>query len=145
MYLDEQQLFSEKQHGFRTGHSTTTALLSITDEILRGMDRAEITLLTMIDLSRCFDVVDHDTLITKLELMQISSGWFKSYLSGHVQRVKIGNNVSDLMPIKIGTFQGTVLGPLLYNIASSDLPCHIPGGNQRDSKLTWFLSPMIAK
>ena len=91
------------------------------------MDRAEISLLTMIDLSRCFDVVDHNTLIAKLELLQISSGWFKSYLRGHVQRVKVANNISGSLPITIGTFQGTVLGPLLYSIVSSDLASYIPG------------------
>ena len=71
-------------------------------------------------------MVDHDTLLTKLELMQISSGWFKSYLSGHLQCVKVENSLSKSLPITIGTFQGTVLGPLLYNIASMDLACHIP-------------------
>ena len=95
----------------------------MTDEILRGMDKSQITLLALIDLSRCFDVIDHQTLLDKLQLMQISTGWFKSYLHTHVQ-VKIGENFSEPLPITIGTFQG--LGPLLFNIASNDLACYIP-------------------
>ena len=125
-YLNEHHLFSDDQHGFRANHSTCTALLSITDEILKGMNDSEITLLTLIDLSRCFDVVDHETLLNKLKLYQISTGWFRSYLSGHVQRVKIGEKLSDPLPITIGTFQGTCLGTLLYSIASNDISCHIP-------------------
>ena len=56
-YLDHYSLFSEDQHGFMARHSTTTALLTITDQILTGMNRSEVTLLALIDLSRCFDVV----------------------------------------------------------------------------------------
>ena len=98
----------------------------MTDEFLRGMDKSQIALLALIDLSRCFDVIDHQTLLDKLQLMQISTGWFKSYLHGHVQQVKIGENFSEPLPITIGTFQGTCLGPLLFNIASNDLACYIP-------------------
>ena len=125
-YLSDQNLFSDDQHGFRRQHSTATALINMTDEILRGMDRSHVTLLTLLDLSRCFDVIDHDTLLEKLQLMGISTGWFKSYLEGHVQQVKVGDVYSKPLTIKTGTFQGTCLGPLLFNIASNDLACHIP-------------------
>ena len=125
-YLNREHLYSDDQHGFRAHHSTCTALLSVTDEILKGMDRSEITLLTLIDLSRCFDVVDHKTLLNKLESLQICPKWFENYLGGHIQQVKLGETLSDPLPINIGTFQGTCLGPLLFNIASNDLPCHIP-------------------
>ena len=125
-YLQTQNLINEDQHGFMPQHSTCTALLTMTDEILKGMDQSQITLLVLIDLSRCFDVIDHQTLLNKLDLMQISTGWFKSYLQGHVQQVKIGENFSKPLPITIGTFQGTCLGPLLFNVVSNDLACHIP-------------------
>ena len=126
VYLTDNCIFSEDQHGFMAQHSTCTALLSVTDEILQGMDRSEISLLTLIDLSRCFDVINHEMLLTKLELLRISPGWFRSYLSEHTQRVRVGDKLSEPLPIQIGCFQGTCLGPLLYNIASNDLSCHIP-------------------
>ena len=81
--LDYYCLFSPDQHGFMARHSTTTALLTVTDQILQGMDNSEITLLALIDLSRCFDVVDHATLLTSLKQLQISTGWIRSYLTGH--------------------------------------------------------------
>ena len=43
-----------------------------------------------------------------------------------MQRVKVGESLSEPLPITIGTFQGTCLGPLLYNITSNDISCHIP-------------------
>ena len=57
---------------------------------------------------------------------RISTGWFRSYLSEHEQRVRVGDKLSESLPIQVGCFQGTCLGPLLYNIASNDLSCHIP-------------------
>ena len=125
-YLTHNHLFSHDQHGFMENHSTCTALISITDEILRGMDKSEVTLLTLIDLSRCFDVVDHNMLITKLQQLQISTGWIQSYLEGHTQRVRIGQTLSESRDITVGIFQGTCLGPLFYNIASNDIACFIP-------------------
>ena len=113
-YLDHYCLFSEDQHGFLARHSTTTALVTMTDQILAGMDRSEVTLLALIDLSRCFDVVDHAALLTSLQQLQISTGWIESYLAGHTQRVRVGDTLSDTHAIDIGTFQGSCLGPLLY-------------------------------
>ena len=125
-YMKEQHIFSDDQHGFRAKHSTCTALLTVSDQILKGMDRSEVSLVTLIDLSRCFDVIDHQMLLEKLQLLQISTGWFRSYLSGHTQKVRIGEQVSHSRPISIGTFQGTCLGPLLFNIATNDLNSYIP-------------------
>ena len=69
-------------------NTTTTTLINMTDEILKGMDTSHITLLTLLDLSCCFNVTDHDTLLNKLQLIGISTGWFKSYLEGHVRKLK---------------------------------------------------------
>lgn len=125
-YLEHYCLFSPDQHGFMARHSTTTALLAMTDHILTGMDHSEVTLLTLIDLSRCFDVVDHATLLTSLEQLQISTGWISSYLAGHTQRVRVGDRLSEPLPINIGTFQGSCLGPLMFNIVSNSIGCYIP-------------------
>ena len=75
-YLENQSLFSDARHGFRSNHSTATALLTVTDEILKGMNDSEISLLALLALSWCFDVVDHNTILRKLELLQVRTGWF---------------------------------------------------------------------
>ena len=125
-YLTHHHLFSTDQHGFMKDHSTCTALITITDNILGAMDRSEVTLLTLLDLSRCFDVIDHNMLLTKLQRLQISTGWFKSYLEGHTQRVRVGQTLSNSQHITVGTFQGSSLGPLLFNLACNDFSCFIP-------------------
>ena len=59
-------------------------------------------------------------------MLQISTGRFRSYLSDHTQNVRVGENVSCSLPISIWTFQGTCLGPLLFNIATNDFNSYIP-------------------
>ena len=70
-YLDQNHLLSSTQHGFRPRHSTETALISISDHILSANDRGETSLLCLLDLSKCFDVIDHAKLLTKLQLYGI--------------------------------------------------------------------------
>ena len=62
-YLSYSHLLSPAQHGFRPRHSTETALLSVTDSILTATDRREISMLCLVDLSKCFDVINHEILI----------------------------------------------------------------------------------
>ena len=125
-YLSTNFLLSPTQHGFRPRHSTETALVSITDRIIAATDRGEISILCLIDLSKCFDTIDHDILLSKLCQYGVDTSWFASYLSEHSQAVKFTDNTgtthtSKALPNGIGVFQGSSLGPLLYCIFSNDL------------------------
>ena len=51
------------------------------------MDRGDVTLLCMLDLSKCFDVIPHEALLSKLELYGVDTRWFGSYLANHFQKV----------------------------------------------------------
>ena len=127
LFLKRNHLYSTDQHGFRSGHSTATALVSVTDHLLEAVDRGDVSLLALIDLSRAFDVVHHQTLLDQLEQLQIAPGWFSSYLGGHTQRVRLaGGETSEPLPINIGVFQGSCLGPMLYNIATISTACYVP-------------------
>ena len=125
-YFNHHDLFSHTQHGYRTNFSTETALTVIIDRILSAMDTGDIALLVLIDLSKCFDVVDHRLLLSKLKMYNVDTTWFENYLSGHTQQVQIrypsGQTVrSRSLRNEMGVFQGTALGPLLYSIFSNDL------------------------
>ena len=129
-YFSVHDLFSPTQHAYRRNHSTETALLTVSDYILSAMNRGEVVLLTMIDLSKCFDTIDHETLLHVLELYGVDKKWFRSYLSGHTQRVQIRTGdgktlVSTPASNPIGIYQGTALGPLLYSIFSNDMYLHL--------------------
>ena len=72
-------------------------------------------------------MVDHQTLLDQLQRLQIAPGWFASYLEGHRQCVQTPcGERSALLPIKIGIFQGSCLGPLLYNISTISAACYVP-------------------
>ena len=62
-YLSENHLLSSIQHGFRPRHSTQTALTSISDHILSAFDNGEVSLLCLLDLTKCLDVIDHSKLL----------------------------------------------------------------------------------
>ena len=102
MTLATPLLIYNLQSAFRTGHSTETALIRLTDEILLNMDKDEVTGLVFIDFRKAFDTVDHKLLLRKLPIYGASDAavsWIKSYLSNRKQFVKLGNQSSELLAI----------------------------------------------
>jgi hypothetical protein len=79
----------------------------------------------MLDLQKAFDIVYHDILCGKLELMGVQSiSWFRSYLSERSQIVNIGNAYSKSNNVTCGVPQGSILGPCFF-YAFSDNDCKL--------------------
>ena len=142
-YLSVHHLLSSCQHGFRTNHSTETALLTMTDRILEAMDRKQVALLCMLDLSKCFDVIPHDRLLVKLEQYGVDTRWFTSYLDDHYQQVVIRSpdgrsTLSQPLANTIGTYQGSALGPLLFSVYANDMPLFQPDDDSHATCLVQY-------
>ena len=128
-YLSANHLLSPTQHGFRPRHSTETALTYISDEILAAFDSGKISLLCLIDLSKCFDVINHGKLLNKLQTLGINISWFQNSLHGHTQCVNYTGSdgllkISSPREINQGVFQGSSLGPILFCAFANDLSLH---------------------
>ncbi len=121
--LLKSDIYEEFQSGFRPRHSTETALVKITNDLLLASDKGCISLLVLLDLNAAFDTIDHDILIDRLQNYTGIQGqalrWFRSYLSDRYHFVYLNGEASQLSTVKYGVPQGSVRG----------LPYLLPLGN----------------
>uniref|UniRef100_A0A8D0D0W2 Reverse transcriptase domain-containing protein n=1 Tax=Sander lucioperca TaxID=283035 RepID=A0A8D0D0W2_SANLU len=119
-FLHRNSLFEDFQSGFRMHHSTETALVKITNDLLTAADKGLVSVLVLLDLSAAFDTIDHTILLQRLEhlvgIKGIALSWFKSYFSERSQFVNINDKPSKYAKVSHGVPQGSVLGPILFSL-----------------------------
>ena len=117
-HLINNSLFDPLQSAYRDKHSTETALIKVQNDILSALDAGSSAILLMLDLSAAFDTIDHDILLSRLCNVYGITGdaldWFRSYVTGRIQRVVIEDSVSVDQELDFGVPQGSVLGPRIY-------------------------------
>ena len=119
-FMNSNSTFEKFQSGFRAMHSTETALLKVTNDLLMNTDNGDCSILFLLDLSCAFDTVDHLILIKRLKdligINEVALEWFRSYLSDRSISVEIGEASSSQAAFRCGVPQGSILGPLLFTI-----------------------------
>ena len=123
-YLTSNKLFSSQQYGFRPNRSTELAALELMDRSIDSMNQNFSPVNIYANLSKAFDCLDHAIVLSKLKYNGLNDNaikLLKHYLSDRDQYVRLGNFKSQYHNISCGIPQGSVMGPLLFNIVINDL------------------------
>ena len=117
--------FPKFQSAYRQGHSTETALLRVHNDIVRQVGQGDTVALVLLDLSAAFDTIDKTILTERLStdfgIRGNALAWFQSYLNNRTMSVKINDSESSHRSVDFGVPQGSILGPILYQLYTAPL------------------------
>lgn len=123
-YLEENNILTEHQSGFRNKHSCTTAILKFTEDAHQSIVNGKCIILVLLDFANAFGSVDHDTLLQIIESVGVTGktfAWFESFLMGWQQTVKHDNRYSKSQTITRGIIQGENNSQMLFSLFINDL------------------------
>jgi hypothetical protein len=123
-FINKNNILHTNQFGFRSGKSTSLALTHVLSSLLAKCNSHSKVILTLLDLKKAFDFINHDLLLVKLKHYGIRGTplqWIASYLTNRSQKCRVNANLSEMQSISAGVPQGSILGPILFIIFINDV------------------------
>ena len=124
VFIERESVYYQYQSGYRKNHSTAASLLKLHNDIKKAMKSSEVTIAIFTDYSKAFDTIDFSILIKKMHTLNFSKCflyWIFNHLPDRKHFVQIDSSISDILITNFGIHQGSILGPVLFNLCVVDM------------------------